>query len=192
MLTEAGGFYDGQLRSDWRDQTPTDRRRSMAQTASAIKTGAQIDSFWFSDLNDLTKPVTAGFQFTAQYYAVTQKGEVSMRMPTPAVAGEPLFGITSSARRLNPVETRPSRIYVYKCTIKLPPDLKVDILPDSVAVSDTSGSSEGGWAKTADGVSFYYAVRVIKGNYSASEFPKLKAAIDAIARPQFRDVYFLK
>jgi transglutaminase-like putative cysteine protease len=192
VRTEAGGFYDGQIRSDWRDQTPTDRRRSMAQTASAIKTGAQIDSFWFSDLNDLTKPVTAGFQFTAQYYAVTQKGEVSMRMPTPAVAGEPLFGITSSARRLNPVETRPSRIYVYKCTIKLPPDLKVDILPDSVAVSDTSGSSEGGWAKTADGVSFYYAVRVIKGNYSASEFPKLKAAIDAIARPQFRDVYFLK
>jgi hypothetical protein len=192
VRTEAGGFYDGQIRSDWRDQTPTDRQRAMAQTASAIKTGAQIDSFWFSDLNDLTRPVTAGFRFTALRYAVAQKGELSMRVPTPAVAGEPLFGITSSARRLNPVETRPSRIYVYKCNIKLPPGVKVDILPDSVAVSGTSGSSEGGWAKTADGVSFYYAVRVMKEDYSAGEFPKLKAAIDAIARPQFREVYFLK
>jgi hypothetical protein len=33
---------------------------------------------------------------------------------------------------------------------------------------------------------------VTKENYSASEFPKLKAAIDAITRPQFREVYFLK
>jgi hypothetical protein len=70
--------------------------------------------------------------------------------------------------------------------------LKVDILPDSVAVSDTSGSSEGGWAQTTDGVSFYFAVRVIKENYSPGEFPKLKVAIDAITRPQFREVYFLK
>jgi transglutaminase-like putative cysteine protease len=192
VRTEAGGFYDGQIRSDWRDQTPTDRKRAMAQTASGIKTGAQIDSFWFSDLSDLTKPVTVGFRFTAQHYAVTQKGELSMRMPTPGVSGEPLFGIASGTRRINPVETRPTRIYVYKCNIKLPPGLKVDILPDSVAVSDTSGSSEGGWAKTADGVSFYYAVRVIKEDYSAGEFPKLKAAIDAITRPQFREVYFLK
>ncbi len=192
VLTEAGGFYDGEVRSGWRDQTPTDRKRAMAQTASAIRIGAQIDSFWFSDLNDLAKPATAGFRFTAPHYAVTQKGEVSMRVPTPAVVGEPLFGITSSARRINPVETRPARIYVYKCNIKLPPDLKVDILPDSVAVSDTSGSSEGGWAKTADGVSFFYAVRLIKENYKASEFPKLKSAIDAITRPQFREVYFLK
>ena len=170
----------------------TDRKRSMAQTASGIKTGAQIDSFWFSDLSDLTRPVTAGFRFTARRYAVTQKGELSMRVPTPAVVGEPLFGIASGTRRINPVETRPSRIFVYKCNMKLPPGLKVDILPDSVAVSDTSGSSEGGWAKTADGVSFYYAVRVVKENYSAGEFPKLKAAIDAITRPQFREVYFLR
>ena len=192
VSTEAGGFYDNQIRSSWRDQTPTDRKRSMAQTASSIKTGAQIDTFWFSDLNDLSKPVRAGFRFTAQHYAVTQKGEVSLRVPTPAVVGEPLFGITSSARRINPVETRPSRIYVYKCNIKLPPGLKADILPDSVATSDTSGSSEGGWAKTADGVSFYYAVRVTKEDYPVGEFPKLKAAIDAITRPQFREVYFLK
>lgn len=192
VSTEAGGFYDNQIRSSWRDQTPTDRKRSMAQTASGIKTGAQIDTFWFSDLNDLSRPARTGFRFTAQHYAVTQKGEVSLRVPTPAVVGEPLFGITSSARRINPVETRPSRIYVYKCNIKLPPGLKVDILPDSVAVSDTSGSSEGGWAKTADGVSFYYAVRVIKEDYATGEFPKLKAAIDAITRPQFREVYFLK
>jgi len=192
VLTAAGGLYDCQLRSNWRDQTPTDRKRAMAMTASAIKTGAEIDSFWFSDLNDLTRPVTAGFRFTAERYAVTQKGELSMRVPTPALAGEPLFGITSSARRLNPVETRPPRSYDYRCNIKLPPGLKVDILPDSVAVSDTSGSSEGGWTKTADGVSFYYAVRVLKENYSVGEFPKLKAAIDAITRPQFREVYFLK
>ncbi len=192
VSTEAGGFYDNQIRSRWRDQTPTDRKRSMAQTASSIKTGAQMDTFWFSDLNDLSRPVRAGFHFTAPRYAVTQKGEVSMRVPSPAVVGEPLFGIASGTRRINPVETRPSRVYVHNCNIKLPPGLKVDILPDSVMVSDTSGSSEGGWAKTADGVSFYYAVRVIKENYAASEFPKLKAAIDAVTRPQFREVYFLK
>jgi hypothetical protein len=192
VLTEAGGFYDCRIRSAWRDQTPTDRKRAMAQMASGIKTGAQIDSFWFSDLNDLTKPVTAGFRFTALHYAVSQKGEVSLRVPTQAVVGEPLFGIASGTRRINPVETRPARIFVYKCNMKLPPGLKVDILPDSVAVSDTSGSSEGGWAQTTDGVSFYFAVRVIKENYSPGEFPKLKVAIDAITRPQFREVYFLK
>ena len=76
--------------------------------------------------------------------------------------------------------------------IKLSPGLRVDILPDSVAVSDTSCSSEGGWAKTAEGVSFYYIVRVLKADYSVGEFPKLKASIDAITRPQFREVYFLK
>jgi hypothetical protein len=192
VLTEAGGFYDGQLRSDWRDQTPTDRKRAMAQTASAIKTGAQIDSFWFSDLNDLTKPATAGFRFAARHYAVTQKGELSMRVPTPAVVGEELFGITSSARRTNPVETKPARSYVYKCNIKLAPGVKVDILPDSVAVSDSGISSAGGWVKTADGVSFSYTVRVMKPDFSLAEFPKLKAAVDAITRPQFREVYFLK
>jgi hypothetical protein len=192
VLTEAGGFYDYRIRSAWRDQTPTDRKRAMAQTASAIKTGAQIDSFWFSDLNDLTKPATAGFRFAARYYAVTQKGELSMRVPTPAVVGEPLFGITSSTRRTNPVETKPARSYVYKCSIKLPPGVKVDILPDSVSVSDAGVSAEGGWAKTADGVSAYYAVRLAKPDYSLVEFPMLKAAADAVSRPQFRDVYFLK
>ncbi len=192
VLTEAGGFYDGQLRSDWRDQTPTDRKRAMAQTASAIKTGAQIDSSWFSDLNDLTKPATAGFRFSARHYAVTQKGELSLRVPTPAVVGEELFGITSSSRRTNPVETKPARSYVYKCNIKLPPGVKVDILPDSVAVSDSGVSSTGGWVKTADGVSFSYTVRLMKPDFSLAEFPKLKATADAITRPQFREVYFLR
>jgi len=192
VTTVAGGCYDNSLREEWRDQTPTDRKRALAQTASSIKTVAQIDSFWFSDLEDLTEPATAGFHFVAPRYAVTQKDELSMRVPTPAVVGEALFGITSSGRRTNPVETKPARAYTYKCNIKLPQGVKVDILPDSVSVSDTNVSAEGGWAKTADGVSFCYTVRLVKSDYSLAEFPKLKAAADAVNRPQFREVYFLK
>jgi hypothetical protein len=192
VTTAAGGTYDNVLRASWRDQTPTDRKRSLAQIASSIKTGAQIDSFWFSDLADLTVPASAGFHFIAPRYAVTQKGELSMRAPTPAVVGEALFGITSSARRTNPVETKPARSYEYTCNIKLPRGAKVDILPDSVSVSDTGVSLEGGWAKTADGVSFYYSVRLTKPDYSLAEFANLKTAADAVSRPQFREVYFLK
>jgi hypothetical protein len=192
VTTTAGGIYDNALRVPWRDRTPTDRERALAQTASSIKTGAKIDSFWFSDLSDLTAPATAGFHFIAPRYAVTQKGELSMRVPTPAVVGEELFGITSSSRRSNPVETKPARSYTYTCSIRLPQGVKVDILPDSVAMSDTACSAEGSWAKAADGVSFYYTVRLAKTDYPLAEFPKLKAVADAVSRPQFREVYFLK
>jgi hypothetical protein len=192
VTTVSGGCYDNRLREQWRDQTPTDRKRSMAQTASAIRTGARIDSFWFSDLGDLTTPAVCGFHFIAPRYAVAQKGEVSMRMPSPTVVGEELFGITSSARRRNPVETKPARTYTYKCDIKLPPDLKVDILPDSVSVSDPGITTEGGWARSAGGVNFSYTVQVRKPEYSLAEFPRLKTATDALSRPQFREVYFLK
>jgi len=192
VTTVAGGCYDNQLREGWRDQTPTDRKRSMAQTASAIKTGAQIDSFWFSDLSDLTTQAYGGFRFSAPRYAVTQKGELSMRIPTPAVVGEALFGITSSGRRRNPVETKPARSYMYECNIKLPPGVKVDILPDSVALADSGIAVEGGWARTVDGVNFSYTVQVRRPDYSLAEFPQLKAAADALSRPQFREVYFLK
>jgi len=192
VTTAAGGCYDNSLRDDWRDRTPTDRKRALAQTASSIKTGAQIDSFWFSNLEDLTVPATAGFHFVAPRYAVTQQRELSMHAPTPAVVGEELFGFTSSSRRTNPVETKPARRYEYDCHIKLPPGVKVDILPDSVAVSDAGVSAEGGWTRTADGVSFYYSVRLAKMDYSLADFPKLKAAADAVSRPQFREVYFLK
>jgi hypothetical protein len=44
-----------------------------------------------------------------------------------------------------------------------------------------------------DGVrSLYYAIRLLKSDYSLAEFPKLKAAADAVNRAQFREVYFLK
>lgn len=192
VLTEVGGYYDARIRANWRDQTLSDRKRAMAQTASSIKTGAQIDTFWFSDLNDLTQPVTAGFRFSAPRYAVTQKGELSLRMASPAIAGEPLFGIVASGRRTNPVESRPRREYTYLCNLKLPPGVKVDLLPDSVAVTDVGLSTQGAWSKTADGVSFAYAVRVEKELYAVNEFPKLKAGLDALNRAQFREVYFLK
>jgi hypothetical protein len=192
VTTTTGGSYDNALRAPWRDQTPTDRKRALAGIASSIKTGAQIDTFWFSDLGNLTEPATAGFHFVAPRYAVTQKGELSMRVPTPAVVGEELFGFTSSTRRRNPVETKPARSYEYKCNIKLPPGVKVDILPDSVAVSDSGIAATGAWTKTSDGVSFHYSVRTMKPDYSVAEFSELKAAADAVSRPQFREVYFLK
>jgi hypothetical protein len=192
VASELQGSYDSDVREYWRDQTPTDRRRSMAQTASGIKTGAQIDTFWFSDLIDLTKPATAGFRFTAPRYAVTQKGELSMRVPTPAVVGDPLFGITSSARRTNPVETKPARLYVYECSIKLPPGVKVDILPDSVMLDNDCCSAQGGWARTADGVSFGYALTVKKTDVPVADYGQLKAVTDALTKPQLREVYFLK
>ncbi len=192
VTTLTGGIYDNGLRASWRDQTPTDRKRALALTASSIKTGAQIDSFWFSDLADLTLPATVGFRFTAPRYAVTQQGELSLRVPTPAVVGEELFGITASSRRTNPVETRPARGYEYQCDIKLPPGLKVDVLPDSFALADSGISARAGWARTPDGVSFGYALRLLKPDYSVAEFARLKAATDALNRPQLREVYFLK
>lgn len=192
VTTEADGFYDRDLRSNWRDQTPTDRRRSMSQTAAGIKPGTRIDTFWFSDLSDLTQPASSVFSFSAPRYAVSQKGELSLQVPTPAVVSDPLFRITSSARRTNPVETKPPRTYTYRCNIKLPPGVKPDILPDSVSVSDTGGSSEAGWTKTAEGVSFYYTIRLLKQNYSVPEYAGLKAVADAVSRPQLRDIYFLR
>ncbi|HTW92433.1 MAG TPA: DUF3857 and transglutaminase domain-containing protein [bacterium] len=192
VTTVTGGCYDNSLRDEWRDLTPTDRKRDMAGIASSIKTGARIDSFWFSNLEDLTEPATAGFHFTAPRYAVTQKGELSMRAPTPAVVTEELFGIASNSRRTNPVETKPARGYEYTCTIKLPPGVKVDILPDTVATVGAGISAQGGWAKTADGVSFYYTVHLMKPDYSLSEFKQLKSAADALNRPQLREVYFLR
>jgi hypothetical protein len=192
VTTTAGGWYDNSLRAIWRDRTPTDRKRAMAQIASSIKTGAQVDSFWFSDLADLTEPATAGFHFSAPRYAVTQKGELSLSVPTVAVVTEPLFGITSNARRINPVETKPARSFAYQVNFKLPPGVKVDILPDSVAVADSGIATEGGWARTADGVNFHYSVRVLKPDYTRAEFRELKAAADAVSRPQLREVYFLK
>ncbi|MBN2464435.1 DUF3857 and transglutaminase domain-containing protein [candidate division WOR-3 bacterium] len=190
--TSTRGCYDNSLREAWRDRTPTDRKRALAQTASSIKTGAQIDTFWFSDLGDLTKPAASGFFFTAPRYAVTQKGELSLQVPTPAVIGEALFWLTSSARRTNPVETRPARRWDYTCNIKLPRGVKVDILPESVAVYGAGVSGLGGWTRTADGVSFHYSVRLTKTDYSVGEFTGLKAAADALSRPQLREVYFLK
>jgi len=192
VSSELHGSFDNDVREYWRDQTPTDRRRSMAQTASGIKTGAQVDTFWFSDLNDLTRPATAGFRFTAARYAVTQKGELSMRVPTPAVVGDPLFWITSSARRTNPVETRPARQYVYECNMKLPPGVKVDILPDSVMLDNDYCSARGGWAKTASGVGFGYTLTVKKTDVPVADYAQLKAVTDALSRPQLREVYFLK
>jgi hypothetical protein len=192
VTTTVGGIYDNSLRDDWRDRTPTDRKRALAQTASAMKTGAQIDTFWFSNLDNLTEPATAGFFFTAPRYAVTQQGELSLRVPTPAVVGEDLFRFTSSARRTNPVETKPARSYDYACNIRLPRGVKVDVLPDSVTVSDPGIAAQGGWAKTANGVSFHYSVRLTKPDYSVAEFAQLKAAADAVSKPQLREVYFLK
>jgi hypothetical protein len=192
VTTTTSGSYDNSLRVRWRDQTPTDRKRAMAQTASAIKTGAQIDTFWFSDLDDLTRPAAAGFFFTAPRYAVTQRGELSLSVPTPAVVGEELFWFASSARRTNPVETKPARRWDYTCNIKLPRGVKVDMLPDSVAVYGAGVSAQGGWAKTADGVSFNCSVRLTKTDYPVGEFAGLKAAADAVGRPQLREVYFLK
>jgi len=192
VITTTGGCYDNSLREDWRDRTPTDRKRAMAQTASSIKTGAQIDTFWFSNLGNLTEPAAAGFFFTAPRYAVTQKGELSLRVPTPAVVGEDLFWFTSSARRTNPVETRPARNWEYTCNIKLPRGVKVDVLPDSVAVAADGIAARGGWARTANGVSFHCSVRLTKPDYSVDEFAGLKTAADAISKPQLREVYFLK
>jgi hypothetical protein len=192
VVTTTGGCYDNSLREAWRDRTPTDRKRALAQTASSIKIGAQIDTFWFSDLANLTEPAATGFFFTAPRYAVTQKGELSLRVPTPAVVGEQLFGFTASARRTNPVETKPARSYEYTCNLKLPRGVKVDILPDSVALYSAGISARGGWTKTADGVSFGYSVRLTKTDYSVAEFAGLKAAADALSRPQLREVYFLK
>ncbi len=192
VTTMTGGCYDNSLREAWRNRTSSDRKRALAQTASSIKTGAQIDTFWFSDLADLTEPAATGFFFTAPRYAVAQKGELSLRVPTPAVVGEELFWLTASARRTNPVETKPARGYEYTCKIKLPRGLKVDVLPDSVAVSAAGITARGGWAKTADGVSFHYSLRLTKTDYSVAEFAQLKAAADALSRPQLREVYFLK
>jgi hypothetical protein len=192
VTTATGGSYDNALRTPWRDQTPTDRKRSLARIASSIKTGAQVDSSWFSDLSDLTQPAIAGFHFAAPRYAVSQKGELSLRVPTPAVVGEDLFWFAANARRTNPVETRPARTYEYACNIKLPAGVKVDILPESVAVNDSGITARGYWARTADGVSFRFSVRIAKPDYSLAEFPRLKATADALNSPQLRDVYFLK
>lgn len=38
----------------------------------------------------------------------------------------------------------------------------------------------------------FHVIRLVKPDYSLAEFPKLKAAADAVSRPQFREVYFLK
>ena len=136
--------------------------------------------------------MTVGFHFIAPRYAVTQKGELSLRVPTPPVVTEDLFGITSNARRTNPVETKPARSFDYNCNIRLPKGVKVDILPDSVSLTDSGSATEGGWARTPDGVSFHFGVHLFKPDYSLAEFPRLKAAADAVSRPQFREVYFLK
>ena len=192
VITRAGGCYDNAIRAPWRDRTPTDRKRAMAQIASSIKTGAQVDTFWFSDLSDLSAPVTAGFHFIAPRYAITQKAELSLRVPTAAVVTEPLFGITASGRRTNPVETKPARSFDYGCNIRLPKGVKVDILPDSVSLTGSGIAAVGGWARTPDGVSFHFGVHLFKPDYTLGEFPGLKAATDAISRPQFREVYFLK
>ena len=65
-----------------------------------------------------------------------------MRAPTPAVVGEELFGITSNSRRTNPVETKPARGYELQVQYQTAARLKGDILPDSVAVSDTDRGSK--------------------------------------------------
>ncbi len=192
VSTEASGYYDSRLREEWRNQTPTDRKRSLAQIASSIKPGAEVDTFWFADLHNLTAPAACGFRFRASRYAVTQKSEISLLVPTPALVEEPLFGITTSVRRENPVETRPPRTYQYRCHIKLPAGYRPDILPDSLFVSGNGVEVRAGWAKTDVGVAFFYTLRIDKADFSLGEYAGLKAAVDAVLRPQLRGVYFLR
>lgn len=192
VSTEAFGYYDSRLRGEWRNQTPTDRKRALAQVASSIKPGAEVDTFWFTDLHDLTALAACGFRFRASRYAVMQKGEISLQVPTPALVEEPLFGITTSVRRENPVETRPPRTYQYRCYIKLPVGYRLDILPDSTSVSGEGVEVRAGWAKTDAGVVFFYTLRIDKTDFSLPEYAGLKAAVDAVLRPQLRSVYFLR
>lgn len=192
VTTATDGCFDNWLRENWRDETPDERRREMAQNASYLRQGATVDSFTFSDLKDLTVPAEGWSRFTAPGFAASQKGELSLRVPMLGLAGEPVFGQATAAARRNPFNSPPERVSTYECSITLPKGAKPDILPEPYFKENQYCRASARWERTAAGVAFRQEFALKADVLSPAAYSELKAVTDALARPQLRDIYFLK
>ena len=137
-------------------------------------------------------PAEGWSRFTAPGFAASQKGELSLRVPMLGLAGEPVFGQATALTRRNPFNSPPARVSTYECSITLPKGAKPDILPEAYFKENQYCRASARWERTAAGVAFRQEFALKADVLSPAAYAELKAVTDALARPQLRDIYFLK
>jgi hypothetical protein len=185
------GSYDAQMREQWRDQTPIERKRSLDEQMGGIKTGARLDSFGFSDLTDLTQPATLSIHFTAPDYATQQVGRLFFRIPSAALATQG-FGPTAAKERHTPLVTRPVRSYRCTCSIVKPQGYHFQTPPAPWKMENSLCRASIVWTDLPDRVVFNAEIVNLRSEVSVAEYPQLKAVADAFYRPDLWEVYFTK
>lgn len=186
------GYYDYNLRGDWRDETPIERKQSFDKLAGGIKTGATADSFWISDLFDLTRNADIGFRFTAGSYASRQGGRLYFRVPTPGLVSEPVLEQTRSQQRHTLLLTRPPRTNSYHCTIAKPAGMRFQDPPAPWIVDNPCCRANVTWTQDKDSVRFEAEFTVLKPEVTPDEYVQLKQAADDFRKPELWEVYFTK
>jgi transglutaminase-like putative cysteine protease len=186
------GYYDYVLRRDWRDATPVERKQAFDELAGSIKTGATADSFWTSDLSDLTRGAEIGFRFTAERYASRQADRLYFRVPAPELVFEPVMGQTQARQRHTLLMTRPPRTNDFHCTIAKPAGMKFQKPPMPWAVDNPCCRANVTWTEEQDSLRFNAEFTVLKPEVTPEEYPQLKQAADEFHKPELWEVYFTK
>lgn len=172
----------------WVKSTPTEQREQIfLEVIHQICPRAKLESFSYSDVEDLYQPLKMEIKYTVEDYAFKTGNNLVFKMPLANAVSQPSYLLEAVG-----LEKRRYPLRIWSATtdvvceeeIDLPSDYKVRALPDPVELDKSSSAFISKYERTQNQIKYFGELKVKKPQILPHEYPDFKKVIGKAKKSQ--------